>query len=61
MLNRLKMRTGSTKTVTIESGALAGVSGVVIRTKGAARLVVRVPMLMGAVNVELDAATVVKC
>lgn len=46
--------------VTIESGALAGVSGVVVRTKGQARLVVRVPAIMGAVNVELDADTVTK-
>jgi transcriptional antiterminator NusG len=48
------------QSVTIESGALAGVSGVVVRTKGSARLVVRVPMIMGAVNVELDADTVTK-
>lgn len=48
------------ETVTVDSGPLAGVSGVVVRTKGSARLVVRVPMLAGAVNVELDAATVKK-
>lgn len=43
------------ETVTIESGPLAGVSGVVVRTKGATRLVVRVPMIGGAVNVEVGA------
>lgn len=48
------------ESVAIESGALAGVSGVVVRTKGSARLVVRVPMIAGAVNVELDAETVKK-
>jgi transcription antitermination factor NusG len=48
------------ETVTIESGPLAGVSGVVQRTKGHARLVVRVPILRSAVNVEIDAATVTK-
>ncbi len=48
------------ETVTIDSGPLAGVSGVVMRTKGSARLVVRVPILMSAVNVELDAATVTR-
>jgi transcription antitermination factor NusG len=47
--------------VTIESGALAGVSGVVIRTKGAARLVVRVTLLNAAVNVEIEADTVKRC
>lgn len=48
------------ETVLIESGPLAGVSGVVTRTKGAYRLVVRVPMLMSAVNVEIGADTVAK-
>jgi len=47
-------------TVLIDSGALAGVSGVVVRTKGSTRLVVSVPMLMSAVNVELEASTVAK-
>jgi len=44
--------------VTVDSGALSGVSGVVVRTKGSARLVVRVPFVAGFVNVELDADTV---
>jgi transcriptional antiterminator RfaH len=46
--------------VLITHGALAGVSGVVVRTKGVARLVVSVPMLMASVNVEIDADTVEK-
>jgi transcription antitermination factor NusG len=48
------------ETVTIESGPLSGVSGVVVRTKGSARLVVRIPLLKAAVNVELDADTVTR-
>lgn len=48
-------------TVTIESGALAGVSGIVVRTKGGSRLVVRVPMNLGAVNVEIDADMIAEC
>lgn len=46
--------------VTIESGPLAGVSGVVKKTKGALRVVVSVELLRRAIAVELDAATLVK-
>lgn len=42
--------------VTIDSGPLAGVSGVVTRTKGALRIVVAVKILNRAVSVELDAS-----
>ena len=44
--------------VTVETGSLAGVSGVIQRTKGARRLVVSVDILGRAVSVELDADTV---
>jgi transcription antitermination factor NusG len=46
--------------VMIDSGPLAGVSGVVTRTKGALRVVVSVEILRRAISVELDAATLVK-
>lgn len=46
--------------VTIDSGPLAGVSGVVVKTKGSNRLVVRIELLMRAVSVELDVATVIR-
>jgi transcription antitermination factor NusG len=48
------------ETVFITHGALAGVSGVVIRTKGHTRVVVSVPMLMASVNVEIAAADLEK-
>ena len=41
--------------VTIDSGPLAGVSGVVKKTKGALRVVVSVEMLRRSIAVELDA------
>lgn len=46
--------------VLIESGPLAGVSGVVMRTRGALNVIVGVEILRRAVNVTLDAATLVK-
>ena len=46
--------------VTVESGALAGQSGIVTRTKGTTRLVVNVVMLGRAVSVELDSDTVTR-
>jgi transcription antitermination factor NusG len=42
--------------VTIERGPLAGVQGVVMRTRGALRIVVAIELLRGAVSVEVDAA-----
>lgn len=42
--------------VTVESGPLAGVSGVVERTKGATRIVIGIEILRRAVSVEVDAA-----
>jgi len=46
--------------VTVESGALAGVSGVIVRTRGTLRVVVSIEILQRSVSVELDADTVVK-
>ena len=46
--------------VTIDSGPLAGVSGVVVRTRGSLRVVVSVEILQRAVSVELDAGTLLK-
>jgi transcription antitermination factor NusG len=46
--------------VTIDSGPLAGVSGVIQKIKGAQRLVVRIELLRRAVSVEIDAETVVR-
>jgi transcription antitermination factor NusG len=46
--------------VTIKSGALRGVSGVVQRHAGGARLIVSVEMLNRAVSVELDADALAK-
>ncbi len=46
--------------VLIESGPLAGVSGVVVKTRGALNVVVGIEILRRAVNVTLDAATLVK-
>jgi transcription antitermination factor NusG len=46
--------------ITIDSGPLAGVSGVVVRTRGATRVVVSVEILRRAISVELDAGTLVK-
>jgi len=45
--------------VRIESGPLAGVTGMVVRTKGQQRLVIGISLLNRAVAVELDAADVV--
>jgi transcription antitermination factor NusG len=42
-------------TVTVDSGALAGLTGVIQRTRGTARIVVRVEILHRAVSVEIDA------
>lgn len=42
--------------VTVESGPLAGVKGVVQRTKGATRIVIGVEILRRAVSVEVDAS-----
>jgi transcriptional antiterminator NusG len=46
--------------VTIDSGPLAGVSGVVTRTKGALRVVVSLELLRRSIAVELDADTLIK-
>jgi transcription antitermination factor NusG len=46
--------------VTIDSGPLAGVSGVVKKTKGALRVVVSVELLRRSIAVELDADTLIK-
>jgi transcriptional antiterminator RfaH len=46
--------------VLIESGSLAGVKGIVLRTKNGERVVVRIEMLHRSVSVELDARDVVK-
>lgn len=48
------------ETVTIDNGPLAGVSGVVVKTKGSMRVVVSVEILRRAVSVELDAGTLLK-
>lgn len=42
--------------IAIESGPLAGVTGVVTRTRGALRVVVAIELLNRAVSVEVDAA-----
>ena len=47
--------------VTIESGPLAGVSGVVVKTRDETRIVVGVEMLGRAVSVEIEAADLTKC
>lgn len=46
------------ESVTIKSGPLYGVSGIVVRTKGSTRIVVRCEILRRAVSVEVDAADV---
>jgi transcription antitermination factor NusG len=46
--------------VTIESGPLAGVKGVITKTKGALRVVVSVELLRRSIAVELDADTLLK-
>lgn len=46
--------------VVIETGALAGVKGVIVRTRGALRVVVSVPMLMRYISVEIDASDLKK-
>lgn len=48
------------ESVMIESGALAGVSGVVVRTRGSFHVVVNVEMLRRSIRVELDAETLKK-
>lgn len=46
--------------VLIDSGPLAGVSGVVVRTRGAVHVVVSIELLRRSVRVELDADTLVR-
>jgi transcription antitermination factor NusG len=46
--------------VRIESGPLAGVTGIVDRTKNGTRVIVRVEMLRRAVSIDVDAADVLK-
>jgi transcription antitermination factor NusG len=46
--------------VTIERGPLAGVQGVVTRTRGALRIAVAITLLNRAVSVEVDAADLTK-
>jgi transcriptional antiterminator RfaH len=46
--------------VTIDSGPLAGVSGTVVRTRGATLVVVEIEMFRSCVRVDVDAATLVK-
>jgi transcription antitermination factor NusG len=48
------------ETVVIDSGPLAGVKGVVVKTRGAMRVIVSVEMLRRSIKVELDAATLIK-
>jgi transcription antitermination factor NusG len=48
------------ETVTIDSGALSGVSGIVVKTRGSARVVVGIEMLGRAVSIEMDAADIKK-
>jgi transcription antitermination factor NusG len=45
--------------VSIESGSLAGIKGVVVRTRGCVHVVVSIELLRRAVKVELDADTLV--
>jgi transcriptional antiterminator RfaH len=47
--------------VTIQSGALEGTTGVIVRVKDALRLVVSVEMFKRAVSIELDAESVKSC
>lgn len=46
--------------VTIDSGPLAGVSGVVVKTKGSLRVVVSIEILRRSISVALDADTLIK-
>jgi transcription antitermination factor NusG len=46
--------------VVIDSGPLAGVAGVVVRTRGAMHVVVSIEMLRRSVRVELDADTLIR-
>lgn len=46
--------------VQVETGPMAGATGVVVRTKGTTRLVVRMQILNSAASVELDADTVTR-
>lgn len=46
--------------VVIDSGPLAGVKGVVMKTRGTLRVVVSVELLRRSMKVELDAATLIK-
>jgi transcription antitermination factor NusG len=46
--------------VVIERGPLAGVKGIVLRTKQGTRVIVRIEMLQRAVSVEVDAEDVMK-
>jgi transcription antitermination factor NusG len=46
--------------VTIDSGSLAGVTGVIVRTRGAMRVVVSIEILRRSVSVELDADTLIR-
>lgn len=46
--------------ILIDSGPLAGVKGVVVRTRGSMHVVVSVEMLRRSIRVELDADTLVK-
>lgn len=46
--------------VTVDSGPLAGIKGVVVRTRGGSHVVVSVEILRRSVRVELDAETLVK-
>jgi transcription antitermination factor NusG len=46
--------------ITIASGPLAGVKGIIRRIKGATRLVVAIEILRRAISVEIDADTVTK-
>lgn len=65
-LRRLVDATGSARPcayvagerVRVESGPMAGCEGEIVRTKGAARLVVRMTIFNAAVSVEIDADTV---
>ncbi len=46
--------------VTVDSGPMAGVTGVVVRTKGTLRVVISVELLRRSIAVELDAGTLLK-
>jgi len=46
------------ETVRVEAGPLQGLTGIILRTKGADRLVVSVSLLMRSVSVEIDCSSV---